>query len=259
MNEKGKHNKRHANKLIKSILYILIMIFLIGIAYVFYYFNFYNNHDRQNENVLNDIEIDDTQVTEIKTERMVQLEKLQKENRDIMGWLEIKDTNINYPVLQGQDNVFYLSHNYKKEKYINGSLFLDKDFDLTNGSTNYLIYGHRNKKGLMFEDLMKYAKQDFYENHKKIQFTTNKEDSTYEILAVFYSRVYYKSEKNVFRYYYFINAESGEEYNDYISNCKKASIYETEVSAKYGEQLLTLSTCEYSQEDGRFVVVAKKI
>lgn len=259
MKEKGKRDKRHANKIIKCMLSLLVIVFLSGIAYIIYYFSFYNNQDKQNENALNDIEIDNKQITETKTERMLQVEELQKENSDIMGWIEIKDTNINYPVVQGADNDFYLTHNYKKEKYINGSLFLDKDFDLKNGNSNYLIYGHRNKKGLMFEDLMKYENKDFYENHKTIQFTTNTEDSTYEIVSVFYSRVYYKSEQNVFRYYYFVNAENEQEYNEYVNNCKKASIYETGVNAKYGEQLLTLSTCEYSQTDGRFVVVAKKI
>ena len=84
-------------------------------------------------------------------------------------------------------------------------------------------------------------------------------NTVYEVLAVFYSRVYYKSEQNVFRYYYFVNADNEQQYNDFVNNAKKASIYETNITATYGEQLLTLSTCEYSQEDGRFVVVCKKI
>ena len=73
------------------------------------------------------------------------------------------------------------------------------------------------------------------------------------------SRVYYKSEKDVFRYYYFVNAKNEQEYDDFVKNSIKASIYDTGVTAKYGDQLLTLSTCEYSQEDGRFVVVLKKV
>lgn len=85
------------------------------------------------------------------------------------------------------------------------------------------------------------------------------ENMYHEILSVFYSRVYYKSEQNVFRYYYFVNANNEEEYNDYVYNAKKVSIYNTGVTANYGDQLLTLSTCEYSQEDGRFAVVCKKI
>lgn len=106
---------------------------------------------------------------------------------------------------------------------------------------------------------MKYAKEDFYKEHSKIRFTTPTEDSIYEIMAAFYSRVYYQNEQNVFRYYYFVNAKNEQEYNNYVNNAKKASIYDTGITATYGEQLLTLSTCEYSQENGRFVVVAKKI
>lgn len=255
---KSIHGKR-SNNLKKIILIILIIIIIFSISYMVYYF--YNNYKNKidNTDILNNIEIDKTQITEQKTERMLQIEELQKENQEIMGWLEIEGTNINYPVLQTNDNDFYLTHNYKKENASTGSLFLDKDFDLINGSSNYLIYGHRNKQGLMFEDLMKYAKEDFYKEHTKIKFTTNKEDSTYEIMSVFYSRVYYKSEQNVFRYYYFVNANNEQEYNDFVNNAKKASIYDTGVNANYGDQLLTLSTCEYSQEDGRFVVVAKKI
>lgn len=138
-------------------------------------------------------------------------------------------------------------------------MFLDKGFDLINGSSNYLIYGHRNKQGIMFEELIKYVKESFYNEHKIIKFTTTSEDKKYEILSVFYSRVYYKTEQNVFRYYYFVNAENEGEYNEFVNNAKKASIYNTGVTAKFGEQLLTLSTCEYSQEDGRFVIVAKEI
>ena len=255
---KSIHGKR-SNNLKKIILIILIIIIIFSISYmVFFLYNNYKNKI-DNTDILNNIEIDNTQITEQKTERMLQIEELQKKNQEIMGWLEIEGTNINYPVLQTNDNDFYLTHNYKKENASTGSLFLDKDFDLINGSSNYLIYGHRNKQGLMFEDLMKYAKEDFYKEHTKIKFTTNKEDSTYEIMSVFYSRVYYKSEQNVFRYYYFVNANNEQEYNDFVNNAKKASIYDTGVNANYGDQLLTLSTCEYSQEDGRFVVVAKKI
>ena len=258
MKRKSRHSKK-TNNLKKLILILLICVFVIGIIYISFYFYNRNKDKKENTDILNNIEIDTTQVTETKTERILQLEELQKENNEIIGWLEIQDTNINLPVCQTTDNDFYLTHNYKKEDSKSGSLFLDKDFDLVNGSSNYLIYGHRNTQGLMFEDLLKYADEDFYNNHKRIRFTTNNDDSEYEILSVFYSRVYYKSEKNVFRYYYFVNSENEEQYNDFVNNCIKSSIYDTGVTANYGEQLLTLSTCEYSQEDGRFVVVAKKV
>ncbi len=246
----------------KRIIYIiLIFIFICSLSYFVYKkYNDYKDKNVNNFNI-NESKIDKNNTSnedDIKSNKQI-LEELRKENPDIIGWLEIKDTNINYPVLQAKDNDYYLNHNYKKEKSISGSLFLDASFDIENGSTNYLIYGHRNQNGLMFEDLLKYSKKEFYENHKTFNFTTLKEDATYEIISVFYSRVYYTNEKDVFRYYYFVNAKNEDEFNDFIYNAKKASIYNTGVNANYKDQLITLSTCEYSQENGRFVVVAKKI
>lgn len=259
--KKSKHLKtKNKTKTSKGVmLFLLIIVFIASIICLVWYLKEQNKNKEENINILDTIQIDESEVTETKTKRMLQVEELQKQNNEIVGWLEIADTNINYPIVQGKDNDFYLRHNYKKEYSVSGSLFLDKDFDMVNKSSNYLIYGHRDTQGLMFEDLMKYANKEFYESHKKIRFTTNEEDCEYEVLAVFYSRVYYKSEKNVFRYYFFVNANNEAEYDDFVNNAKKASIYDTGVTAKYGDQLMTLSTCEYSQEDGRFAVVLKKV
>ena len=193
------------------------------------------------------------------TERMAKLKKLQEENADIVGWLEIENTSINYPVLQGTDNEYYMTHNYKKEKSKNGSIFLTKDYDWTIPSSNLLMYGHNLGNGTMFQELLKYEDKNFYKQHQTIRFTTTEEDAKYEIISVFKSRVYYKSEKNVFRYYYFVNAETEEEYNEFVENAKKASLYDIDATAKYDEQLITLSTCSYHVEDGRFAVVGKKV
>lgn len=245
--KKNKLNKRKLIRLILFLIFILAVIFLI------------KNFSKEKEpDILSEVKIDKTQITEEKTERMLKLEKLQEENVEIIGWLEIEGTSINYPVLQGTDNDYYLTHNYKKENAIGGSLFLDKDFNLEKPSSNYLIYGHRMKNGTMFEDLINYKDESFYKEHPTIRFTTNQEDVEYEIIAVFYSRVYYKSETNVFRYYYFVDAKSDKEFNEYVEKSKKASLYNTGKTARYGDQLLTLSTCEYSQPDGRFAIVARK-
>lgn len=256
---RAKHSKKSNNKFKKLLLLLLVIIFIFSIGYMFYYIYNNNKNKKDSTDILNEVKIDSTQVTEEKSEKMLKLEELQKENNEIIGWLEIEGTNINYPVLQGTDNEFYMKNNYKKEKSKDGSIFLDKSYNWDIPSSNLLLYGHNNKNGIMFQDLLKYKNEDFYKEHTKIKFTTNKEDNVYEIISVFYSRVYYKSEKNVFRYYYFVNANNEQEYNDFVNNAKKSSIYDTGINANYGDQLLTLSTCEYSQEDGRFVVVAKKI
>lgn len=192
------------------------------------------------------------------TERMLQVKQLQEQNADIIGWLEIENTNMNYPVLQGTDNSYYMTHNYKKEKSKNGSIFLDANYNWNIPSNNLLIYGHNLGNGMMFQELLKYEKESFYREHPIIRFTTAEGDAEYEIISAFKSRVYYKSEKNVFRYYFFLNSESEEEYNQFVKNAKNASLYSIDATANYGDQLITLSTCSYYVEDGRFAVVGRK-
>lgn len=253
--KKSKHTKQTRH----YIQVMFIVIFIISICAIIYYFYKANKEKQEYKEVLNNIEIEEEQITEQKTERMLQVEELKKENQDIVGWIEIEGTNINYPVLQGTDNQYYMKHTYKKEDSKDGSIFLDKSYDWNIPSSNLLLYGHNNKNGTMFQDLLKYKEESFYKEHPTIRFTTIDEDCQYEIISAFLSRVYYQDEQNVFRYYYFINANNEVEYNQYIEESKKASLYDTGKSATYGEQLLTLSTCSYHTEDGRFAVVAKKI
>ena len=113
MKKKARHNKKN-NKLKIIILLSLLIIFICGISYIIYYFYNSNKEKHVNENILNEIDIDTTQITDTKTERMLQIEELQKENQEIIGWLEIEDTNINYPICQTNNNDFYLTHNYKQ-------------------------------------------------------------------------------------------------------------------------------------------------
>lgn len=267
-----------------TILYIIFMtIIIISALYIFKFYKMSNEATEESQ-LLNEIDLEtqekannssndiETKNNEADgntskniennnietTERMLKVKKLQKENDDIVGWLEIEDTNINYPVLQGDDNEFYLNRNYKKEKSEKGSIFLDAKYNWNIPSNNLLIYGHNIINGLMFQDLLKYESQDFYKKHPNIRFTTEKDDKEYEIISVFKSRVYYKAEKNVFRYYDFINAKKEEDYMEFVKNAKKASIYDTEVTAKYGDELITLVTCSYHIEDGRFVVIGRE-
>lgn len=192
------------------------------------------------------------------TERMIKVEKLQEENEDIVGWIEIEDTNISYPVLQGKDNEYYLNHNYKKEKSQKGSIFLDADYDWSIPSNNLIIYGHNIVNDLMFKDLLKYANEEFYKEHPVIRFTTKENDGEYEIISAFKSKVFNKSDTNVFRYYNFINAETEEEYNEFVENAKKVSLYDIEETTEYGDELMTLITCSYHTTDGRFVVIGRE-
>ena len=123
-------------------------------------------------------------------------------------------------------------------------------------SDNVIIYGHHMNNGSMFAELMKYENRDFYEQHKTVRFDTLTETAQYEVIAVFKTTVY---DDNGFKFYLFSNAKTEEEFMDYVEQCKELSVYDTGVTAEYGDKLLTLSTCEYSNTNGRLVVVAKMI
>lgn len=255
-----KKKRRYKKK--KVFLKIWILVFIISTFVLIFYLSQSGRNEKE-EQILREYiaqEENTDKITSQKTDRMVKVEELKQINPDIIGWLEIENSNMNNPVVQSKNNNdFYMNHNYKKEYSKEGSLFLDENFDLDLPSTNYLIYGHNNwGNDEMFAGLMNYKDKSYYQTHKEIRFTTEREDAVYEILSVFYARVYYKNEKDVFRYYYFVQANNEEEYDDFVKKAKQASIYETGVNASYGEQLLTLSTCEYSQVDGRFAIVAKK-
>lgn len=183
---------------------------------------------------------------------------LYQKNKKLIGWIKIDDTLIDYPVMQTSDNEYYLDHNFNQEQDNNGSLFLDCDCSPYPQSTNLIIYGHHMKSGQMFGGLQKYAKESYGKKHSVIQFDTIYEKGTYEVMYVFRSQVYNENDI-VFKYYQFIEANSKEEFDSYMKEMEAVSLYDMGVTASFGDHILTLSTCDYSQEDGRFVVVAKKI
>jgi len=180
------------------------------------------------------------------------------QNKKLIGWVKIADTNIDYPVMQTSDNEYYLNHNLNQEYDKNGSIFMDKDCDVLKPSTNYILYGHHMKSGKMFGKLHLYENEEYYKKHPYIEFDTIYEEGLYEIMYVFRSRVYGETEI-VFKYYQFIDADSEQEFNSYMEEMASMSFYDTGVTAQFGDQLLTLSTCDYEETNGRFVVVAKKI
>lgn len=179
-------------------------------------------------------------------------------NRKLIGWVKIDDTYIDYPVMQTTDNEYYLDHNMNQEYDKNGTIFMDKDCNVLEPSTNYILYGHHMRNGRMFGQLDQYKDKSFYEKHPVIEFDTIYEKGTYEIMYVFRSKVY-KETEIVFKYYQFIDANGEQEFDSAMEEMAELSLYDTGVTAQYGDQLLTLSTCDYQETDGRFVVVAKRI
>ena len=185
-------------------------------------------------------------------------EKIYNKNKKLIGWIKIDDTIIDYPVMQTVNNEYYLDHNFNQEEDRNGCIFMDYQCDVIKGCDNIILYGHHMKSGKMFGTLNKYSSESYFEEHPVIQFDTIYEKGKYQVMYVFRSKVY--SEEDVtFKYYQFINAASEMEFNSYLNEMAALSLYDTGVTAAYGDKLLTLSTCDYQEKKGRFVVVAKKI
>ena len=188
-----------------------------------------------------------------------QYRDLYAQNKDLTGWIKIDGTAVDYPVMfSPYDGDFYLDHGFNKEKSKSGVPFIDERCTIDPFGTNTIIYGHHMKDGSMFASLLNYEDQDFYKSHPSIQFSTLYEHREYQIIAVFKSKTYYTTDK-AFKHYNFLNAKNEADFNDYISHIKALSLYDTGVSAKYGDALITLITCSYHTENGQFVVVAKKV
>lgn len=179
-------------------------------------------------------------------------------NSDMAGWLVIPGTGVDYPVMwtPGDEN-YYLYRDFDGSENKNGSLILDTDSSLDPLTTNLIIHGHNMRSGAMFGNLTDYESQEFYEEHKQIILHTEECQRNYEVIAVFRSQVYRKSD-NVFKFYKFFQADTQEEFDDFYKNIKELSLYDTGVTAEFGDRFITLSTCVYHVEQGRFVVVAKE-
>ena len=261
--------KRERRRKLIVILCSVVAVACFGYFGVYYYFSDRTQMDYENLAQLKGnttlaavttpgITIHYTEEEEIELEVLEEYQTLYNKNKRLIGWLKIDDTIIDYPVMQTTNNEYYLDHNYSQEYDKNGSLFLDKDCDVVHRSTNLIIYGHHMKSGKMFGNLNRYSSEDYCKDHSTIQFDTIYEKGTYEVMYVFRSRIYNEDEI-VFKYYQFLDAASEKEFNSNMQEMAALSLYDTGVTASFGDELLTLSTCDSSETDGRFVVVAKRI
>ena len=239
----------------KKIIYRIVMILLIGIMLISSYFIYKSKkEDKLQENIFEEI-IDVAVESEIKEEQQeIDMQELYNINNDIVGWLKIDNTNINYPVMQTKNTPnYYLRRNFYKEYSQWGTPFLAESCDIQS-SDNLIIYGHHINNSKMFGELEHYKKEEYYKNHKYIKFYTMNEKKEYEIIAVFKTVAY-----TGFKYYQYNSFNNQREFETFIKKCRELSFYNIEKNINYEEKLIILSTCEYSQENGRLVVVAKEI
>lgn len=188
--------------------------------------------------------------------RLQAYRELHSQNADLVGWIRIDDTRINYPVMQTPDDPeFYLRRSFEKTESPHGVPFADYRDDLAAPSDNIILYGHHMKDGSMFADLMRYTDFSFFEEHPIIHFDTLGALGDYQIVAVFKTPA--EGEAS-FAYNNFIDFDTEESFDEFFAEANSRRLYDTGVTASFGDKLLTLSTCEYTvSPDGRLAVVAK--
>ena len=218
-------------------------------------------------------DVEDEEPTPVKAADMTEkMEEVHAMNADTAGWLSIDGTVIDYPVMQTpMDEQYYLNRDFDGKYSAYGCIIADTDSEIGTGtvannyedgtepSTNIILHGHNMKNGTMFGSLDKYREEAYEKNHSIIKFSSLYEDREYEICAVFLSQVYKKSQTDVFKYYQFFNADTEEEFDDFYGSIKQLSMYDTGVDATYGDEFITLSVCAYHVDNGRLVVVGKRI
>ena len=237
------------NRKYKIILVLLIVI--IAISSYFLIKKFMENK-KENEvyEVLQEIVQDDEEndVDNINLTNIVEI------NSDIIGWIKIDGTNINYPIMQNGD--YYLHRDIYKNYSSHGTPYLAEYCNLDT-SDNLIIYGHNMRDKTMFSELINYKNYEFYNEHKYISFYTLEANNTieniYEIVFAF------KTTTSGFKYYNYLNFNDEQELNTFAQKCKELEFYSIGIEIDYGDKLLTLSTCEYSNKNGRMVIIARKI
>ncbi len=180
------------------------------------------------------------------------------ENKDMIGWLNIDGTSIEYPVMQTPDYPdYYLVRDFFNNHSVYGCPYVQSNCDVKKPSDNIIIYSHYMKDGTMFAELEKYKNKKFYDKHKTITFEIDGKVNQYEIMSVVV-QPFTTDDDKAFKFQDFVDAYDPNSFNQFVSNSKKLSLYDTGVNAKYGDKLLTLATSEYNADNERFIVIAKR-
>lgn len=255
-----KNIKKKRNSWIVTIVCVGVFIYSIyELSSIFMVY--YHNHQVLTEvqQVYKEVASDEKETPKNELEDIVsrkirpQFLDLKEINEDIVGWVSIEDTKINYPILQAEDNDYYLTKNYEKEESIAGSIFMDYRNDVESYNPNMVVYGHRMRDNSMFNSLKNFLKEDFFYNHKTIQFDTMYESYTAEVFAAYSTTTDFD--------YIQTDFDNAIDFWVLTEKMRQKSKFQSDVSLNMEDQIITLSTCDYTldPDQGRLVVHAKLV
>ena len=243
------------DKMRKIIRLIALIALVVSVGVLI----FYAVDDMRSKNTGDKLkDLKGAQATSALPDILPEYKALYAENPDTVGWLRIDGTGIDNVVMYAPDEIdkylhtdFYGNYSYR------GCLFVDEYCDILS-SDNLIIYGHNMKDYSMFGSLMYYVSEDFYRQHKLISFDTIYEKQTYEIVAAIKTELVPEGSDG-FKYYEYTGSGDEDSFSEYVKFIEENKLYDTDAELSPGDKILTLSTCAYHSEDGRFIVVAKKI
>lgn len=269
-----KSNKKKKRTIKKWVWTVLISLFIVIIIFCLIKLLFWMRDNKNTSNVVNEInniteveEKEDNENTELVNEDSdkesdywyyikfplinVDITKLKEKNADTVGWINVNNTNINYPYVQGKDNDYYLVHSFDKSYNEAGWVFLDYRNTSFLSDKNNIIYAHSRLDKTMFGSLSKTLKSNWYANKDNhiIRISTEEENTLWQIFSV------YKIPEE--SYYITTNFNSDNEYEKFLNTIKERSLYNFNTNLTTNDKILTLSTC-YSDTE-RTVVHAKLI
>lgn len=181
----------------------------------------------------------------------ISFEPLLEINPDVVGWIKIADTPIDYPVVQTEDNSFYLDHDINQASSKAGTVFMDYRINNMQEDPHLILYGHNMRDGSMFHALMQYKEEDFFLEHQTFTFDQLYRDDTWEIFSAYVTTTDF--------YYIRTSFNSDADFLDFIGEFQERSMYETGIEITADDQILTLSTCTYEYDDARFVIHARRV
>lgn len=243
------------DKMRKIIRLIALIALVVSVGVLI----FYAVDDMRSKNTGDKLkDLKGAQATSALPDILPEYKALYAENSDTAGWLRIDGTGIDNVVMYAPDEIDKYLHTdfYGKYSY-RGCLFVDEYCDILS-SDNLIIYGHNMKDYSMFGSLMYYVSEDFYRQHKLISFDTIYEKQTYEIVAAIKTELVPEGSDG-FKYYEYTGSGDEDSFSEYVKFIEENKLYDTDAELSPGDKILTLSTCAYHSEDGRFIVVAKKI
>ena len=248
---------------VRKILFILAVLVFIGSAG--YVGRFYlNSHlaasqARQFYQIFNHEVPSSTEISaDFPAEFLTNFAGLWEINQDVVAYINIPGTGVQYPIVQGIDNDFYLRRDFFGRRNEHGIPFMDFRVDISRPSDNIVVYGHNMRDGQIFGELLSYQDVEFYRQHPIIRFSTLHEHAYFKIFSVFITNGH-EDQGPMFRYHDFIESPTPQDFESFVRELRIRSLINAPVEVEPGDVLLTLSTCTYEFTEARFVVVARRV